>query len=75
MTHRGGGGHAKCSLSDDERETIRDEILRLNIFSNDETRDKVSFCVEIRRLWKDLSDDKVDKFLERNKKNYLKMKT
>ena len=72
--NQSGGGHRHNYLSIDERNDVREDITRFQMFSDNKTRDKITFHQNIRRLWENLSDDKIDTFVERNKGNFLKKK-
>ena len=47
---KSGGGHRHEVFSNEEKELIREEISKLNIFSKDTSRAKVIFKVNIRRV-------------------------
>ena len=67
---KSGGGHRHEVFSSDEKKLVREELSKLNIFSEDTSRDRVSFRVSVRRVWKDLCDEEIDRFIERNCAKY-----
>ena len=68
---KSGGGHRHEVFSSDEKKLVREELSKLNIFSEDTSRDRVSFRVSVRRVWKDLCDEEIDHFLERKCSKYI----
>ena len=70
-----GGGHRQEYLSTDEKHIVRDELRGLNMFSEDTSRNRVNFCIKIRRVWEDLTDENVDIFLQRNKVKFNSKKS
>ena len=70
-----GGEHRHEYLDDEEKAIVREELKRVNMFSLSEREEKVTFNVPTRRVWENLSDEKIDKFLDRNCKSHSLKKT
>ena len=72
---KSGGGHRHEYFNDDEKQTIKQELRRLNMFSNEPNRTIVLHNIKIRKIWEDLSDENIDIFLDRNCRDYKLKRT
>ena len=67
----GGGEHRHDLFKNGEKEVVRSQLQRLNMFSSESSRrTEVNFHVKSRKVWETLDDEKVDLFLDRNCRNY-----
>ena len=67
---KSGGHHRNEYLQDEEKKLIHSEFIRLQMFSQEESREKKHFNMKIRRVWEDLTNDNIDVFLDRNCGDY-----
>ena len=73
--HKPGGDHRHDHITTEEKMVIREEIKKVKMFSSDFDRPQVKFNVRVRRIWENLTDEKVDNFLNRNCDHYKRKKT
>ena len=69
-SYMSGGEHRHEYFSEEDKKCVRGELQKLKLFHEDSQKKEVTFHLKIRRVWEDLTDEKIEIFLDRNSRNF-----